>query len=135
MATRSMIAFENGDEIWAIYCHNDGYPEHNGKILCEYYNTIEDVSDLLALGDLSLLGKNLGEKQNFDQPTSYNWCLAYGRDRGEKDTEAQKFETLDEAVDYYHDCDYFYMFDGREWHYKAFNTMWNPLEEGLKKNA
>ena len=39
MATRSNIGIVNEDDsITAIYCHWDGYPEHNGKILLNHYN-------------------------------------------------------------------------------------------------
>lgn len=129
MATRSMIAFDNEDKVYAIYCHNDGYLHHNGKILLNYYDTIEDASDLIALGDLSLLSKEIGEKQDFDQPTDRNWCLAYGRDRGEKNTAAKEFHSWDEATEYYEDCDYFYVFDGHGWMWKKHNGDWKQLTE------
>jgi hypothetical protein len=38
MATRSRIGIELEDGvIESIYCHWDGYPENNGKILLEHY--------------------------------------------------------------------------------------------------
>ena len=38
MATRSVIAkTQPSGKIKASYCHFDGYPEHNGKILASYY--------------------------------------------------------------------------------------------------
>lgn len=86
MATRSLIGKLNPDNtVSYIYCHWDGYPEHNGVILQEHYNTPFKVDQLLALGDLSVLGEEIGEKQDFDNYSTRNnsWCLAYGRDRGE----------------------------------------------------
>lgn len=128
MATRSMIAFDNDDEVYAIYCHSDGYLSHNGKLLYEYWSALEDVEDLIALGDLSILGEEIGEKQDFDNRTSRKWCLAYGRDRGEKNTAAKTFGSIDEAVSFYDDCDYFYVFDGREWMWKRHDqNAWNEL--------
>jgi hypothetical protein len=119
MATRSMIACETADDrILAIYCHHDGYLHHNGKILLNHYDTQEKVDQLMALGDLSLLSKEIGEKQDFDQPTSRDWCLAYGRDRGEVGTEAQTYLSLTEAVGEFDGCDYFYYFDGEGWLYR-----------------
>jgi len=57
MATRSTIAIRNADNtVTAIYCHWDGYLSYNGKILFENYNTEEKVRELIALGDLSVLG-------------------------------------------------------------------------------
>ena len=125
MGTRSSIAIKTEDGIKAIYCHWDGYVDHNGKILKEFYNTTDKVNELIALGDLSSLRQEIGDKQNFDAkftdepelPMSENWCMAYGRDRGEKDTEAQTFETIAEWVEAEAErwCEYFYLFDGQDW--------------------
>jgi hypothetical protein len=129
-----MIAFDNGDEIYAIYCHNDGYPSHNGKILVNHYDDIEKVEELIDLGDLSVLAKEIGRKQDFDQPTDRNWCLAYGRDRGEEGTEARKYISLIEATMDFSECDYFYLFDGRSWLYKRNGVkQWDELTEELCK--
>ena len=37
MGTRSFIAQRVGDEYVGVYCHWDGYLEHNGRILLEHY--------------------------------------------------------------------------------------------------
>lgn len=86
MATRSFIAKEVDGGFVGIYCHWDGYPEHNGKILAEHYTSSTKVTDLIALGDLSILGPELGDEtthESFSNPTD-GYCLAYHRDRGEK---------------------------------------------------
>jgi hypothetical protein len=117
MATRSMIAFDNGDEIYAIYCHFDGYPDGVGRVLNESYTDIEKVEQLMDLGDLSMLGKEIGENQHFGHNT--DWCLAYGRDRGEKNCEALTYVSLQHLKNefYKSDCEYLYIFDGKEWTY------------------
>lgn len=57
MATRSTIALRRTDgTMKKIYCHWDGYLEHNGAILQKYYSTADKVENLLALGNLSVLG-------------------------------------------------------------------------------
>ena len=97
MGTRSSIAIKTEDGIKAIYCHWDGYVDHNGRLLKEFYNTTDKVKELIALGDLSTLGSMIGQKHDFDSKygpepeldLTGNWCLAYGRDRGETGTEAQ----------------------------------------------
>jgi len=71
MATRSLIGIKLGDYIKTIYCHWDGYPQHNGKLLMENYNTPTAIFDLLELGDLSSLAET---------PAT---CTAYHRDRKE----------------------------------------------------
>lgn len=122
MGTRSSIAIKTEDGIKAIYCHWDGYVDHNGKILKEFYNTTDKVNELIALGDLSSLRQEPGEAHDFDRGDDSlgltdNWCMAYGRDRGEKDTEAQTFETIAEWVEAEAErwCEYFYLFDGQDW--------------------
>ena len=48
MSTRSLIAREIGKNQYSvIYCHFDGYLEHNGKILYKYYNDSNKVDKLL----------------------------------------------------------------------------------------
>ena len=72
MSTRSVIAIANqNNTVQAIYCHSDGYVEHNGRILQENYKNRETVEQLIELGDLSSLAETINE------------CTAYHRDRGE----------------------------------------------------
>ena len=116
MATRSYIGVKNQDQtVSYIYCHFDGYPEHNGKILTEHYTTMDKVNALMRLGDLSILAPEIGEKQDFNDRTTQNsnWCLAYGRDRGETGVGAGIRSYNDLIND--HDVDYVYIFDGEFW--------------------
>lgn len=39
----------------SVYCHWDGYPEHNGKLLVQHYQDREDVQDLIDGGSMSTL--------------------------------------------------------------------------------
>lgn len=58
MGTRSTIGVLNTDgSVSAVYCHWDGYPEHNGKILMENYTTEEKVRELIDLGSISSLSE------------------------------------------------------------------------------
>jgi len=121
MATRSYIGVRNTDaSVDYIYCHFDGYPEHNGAILTEYYSNINRVNELLNLGDLSVLGKFIGEKQDFDKRVVGN-CLAYGRDRGESNVD-KKNSGYDELITD-QSVDYVYVFDGDYW---ECHSTWNP---------
>ena len=50
MATRSAIGLKKIDgTIEAVYCHWDGYPAHNGKILMNHY-PVDKTQRLLAEG-------------------------------------------------------------------------------------
>ena len=56
MGTRSRIGIELKDHsVVSTYCHYDGYPEHNGKILTNLYTTKEQVSNLIDGGSMSSL--------------------------------------------------------------------------------
>jgi len=100
MSTRSRIAIKLEDKILSIYCHFDGYPEGVGNTLKEHYQDPSKIQRLMNLGDLSILRPEIGEKQDFNDYASQNreWCLAYGRDRGEKDTEANTWYTANALV-------------------------------------
>ena len=138
MSTRSNIAFDNGGEVYMIYCHFDGYPENVGKILAEHYTDIEKVEELMDLGDLSILGKEIGEKQDFDNYTNRSWCLAYGRDRGEEGCEARTYVNLRAVENAFQGagCDYLYVFDGQEWLFKRHNVkQFYSLREWVEENA
>jgi hypothetical protein len=56
MGTRSRIGIEMPDHtVVSVYCHWDGYVEHNGKILVEHYQNREDVQELIDGGSMSTL--------------------------------------------------------------------------------
>ena len=55
MGTRSRIGIAIGDQVVSVYCHYDGYIQHNGRKLVEKFNTPELVHDLINGGDMSSL--------------------------------------------------------------------------------
>jgi len=60
MGTRSTIALEFADgTVQQVYCHWDGYLEHNGQILQNYYMDPFKVRDLIDLGGFSSLDKTV----------------------------------------------------------------------------
>src|SRR5206468_10072588 len=106
MSTRSLIACKNEDgSIDLIYCHSDGYPSHNGRILLENYQSPAKVRQLIALGDIYSLGEEIGRRHPIDwrekaykrgmkyylnalQSGPYaKMCDAFGRDGRQKATE------------------------------------------------
>ena len=119
MATRSMIGIvENDGTVTAIYCHWDGYPKQNGNLLRKYWDDAYLIDHLMALGNLSYLGKEIGKRQNFDQPTDRNWCLAYGRDRNEPKQYATLYASKDDYVSNAagdHGADYIYLWENDMW--------------------
>ena len=123
MATRSLIGLQVDNRIKYVYCHWDGYPEHNGQILIDHYMTSTKIEQLIELGDLSFLAPEIGEQNDFDNPNSDIWnpnsdiCCFYGRDRSEKNTEYRECSNLNDLIDagYNRGVDYVYLFDGNDW--------------------
>lgn len=63
MGTRSRIGKQLSDgSILSVYCHYDGYPEFNGRVLRDYFSTNEKVSDLIDGGNMSCTWTNAGWK-------------------------------------------------------------------------
>jgi hypothetical protein len=148
MATRSSIAIRYGDTIKAVYCHWDGYLEHNGFILTKCYNDSVSASKLISMGDISSLGATIGEQVSFDRERSDDdyvdldgvtgvnkQCMFYTRDRGEETT-WKSFGSVDEWLEHYEAswCEYFYLFEDGEWRYTTGNTF-QSVAEGLRKEA
>jgi hypothetical protein len=150
-----MIAIQNpySKDIRAVYCHWDGYLEHNGSILHKHYAASPKVNNLIALGDLSSLRPEIGDKHAFSQfevpkdeveafkAATENMCTFYGRDRGEKDVGFKVFPTLKAAEEHYTWSDYFYCFryskasdyQSGEWHYKQVGGRWKKLAPAIRK--
>ena len=97
MGTRSTIAIQKLDgSVEQIYCHWDGYLDHNGTILKTEYKTPELVKQLIRFGDLSSLGTRIepiNEMHSFDTPEE-GVCVYYGRDRGEPNTSFRRFDDM-----------------------------------------
>ena len=101
MSTRSRIAIENQDgTVRSIYCHFDGYPEHNGAVLFENYKTQEKVESLVSLGAISFLQEEIeipkGVKHNFQNQVK-GITVAYHRDRGE-DLSIEEHENVEDFI-------------------------------------
>jgi hypothetical protein len=134
----------HGDKCKSIYCHWDGYLSHNGKILQEHYDSAK-ANHLVALGDLSSLRKDIGEKHSFSQfelraeevagfkLLTENMCTFYGRDRGEKDAEFQVAHTFDEFLEQCDNCaaEYYYINKDGVWYCGTTYENTHPLSKTL----
>lgn len=124
MATRSRIGIENEDgTVSSVYCHWDGYPSHNGKVLIAHYSDREKLKELIDLGAISSLKENVSPIEpiediigvrmlkgfkvipksvhTFDTPQE-GVTIAYHRDRGEELQEAR----IDDSIEAYAESDY-----------------------------
>jgi len=110
-------------KVRSIYCHYDGYVSGGvGEDLSTHYQDESKVDALLDLGNLSGIGKEIGEEQDFRDFTKQNpdWCLAYGRDRGQKGQEAT-FTGSEEEYLGDGDYPYIYLYKNGEWSFKDMN--------------
>jgi hypothetical protein len=132
MATRSSIAVSHNGVIKAVYCHYDGYLEGVGATLLENYNSAK-ANYLVALGNVSVLRQNVeipvDVEHSFEDPNE-NVTVFYGRDRGETGQDWQVFHSEDSWIDFYGDCEYFYLMDGGVW-YVSTGGKFAPLHEAL----
>ena len=119
MGTRSRIGVMHGDKVKSIYCHWDGYLEGVGVTLLNHYDSAR-ANNLVALGDLSALAKNLtapeGAEHSFEDRAE-DTCVFYGRDRGEKGVEFKVAQTFDEFME---QCDN----SGAEYYYIMRDGVW-----------
>ena len=132
MGTRSAIGVQLEDgSIRAVYCHWDGYPEYNGKILLDHYDR-EKAMQLIKLGDLSSLGDNIGSKHDFNQRVDKE-CTFYGRDRGEKGVKARKFDDDDAYFNEFSSgVEYWYLLVGEYWYVRGYRSKdWNLVNQVL----
>lgn len=150
MGTRSTIALEFADgTVEQVYCHWDGYLEHNGKILFENYSNPFILRDLIDLGDLSSLRPTIGTKHAFSQfdlpkeeveafvKLTEDMCTFYGRDRGETGTGAKKFKDFEDYKANHQYEEYEYILRNvngvATWFVSKYDGPYLSLEEELTK--
>jgi len=128
MGTRSRIGVMHGDKCKSVYCHWDGYLEHNGVILQEHYDSAK-ANHLVAMGDISSLGKHIGEQHPFSpfgegDKDAYEAAVKagattfYGRDRGEENVDFAVDQTFAEFLERVENCgaEYYYIMEDGKWY-------------------
>jgi hypothetical protein len=148
MGTRSVIGVYHGGNAKVVYCHWDGYLDHNGRILLDHYDSSK-ANHLVALGDLSSLGTTIGSKHTFspfvtedeefkalteeeqnrikaETEAAYEaakeagWCTFYNRDRGETGCDFKTLTSWDDFLEFYDNCgaEYAYLMKDGVWYVK-----------------
>ena len=127
MGTRSTIALEYADgTVVQIYCHWDGYLDHNGMILYANYEDPFKVRELLDNGDMSSLDR------------AVDGCTFY-KERGEDCPQAM-FKSYDEYISEhsYEEYEYILRKDGN-WYVKCHEAPYvllgDAIAEFLRENA
>lgn len=121
MGTRSFISIKHKDNTYSgVYCHWDGYPDWNGKILTKDYQARSKVVDLIDGGDMSSLKTNQTWSSTLDENNNYTNTREeqplYYYERGETDADTiypKHFKTHQQMYKYAKNCccEYIYTFD------------------------
>jgi hypothetical protein len=120
MGTRSRIGVMHGDKCKSVYCHWDGYLDHNGRILLEHYDSAK-TNHLVALGDISSLDRTVeipeGVEHTFENPVK-GITSFYGRDRGETGCEFAVDHTFEDFMKRVDDsgAEYYYIMRDGVWY-------------------
>jgi hypothetical protein len=144
MATRSRIAVMHGDKIKSVYCHWDGYLSHNGAILKEFYDSSK-ANQLVALGNISSLRRNIGEKHAFSeldisdedcvqfQLDHKDSCTFYGRDREDEGQEFIVAHSFNEFLSQVEDstAEFYYVMKEGVWYVGAVYSVPGLIANGL----
>ena len=123
MATRSTIAMEFADgTVQQIYCHWDGYLEHNGKILFNHYVDPYKTRELIDMGGISSLCNTIEETK---QGAYHFW-------RGEE-LRVAKFNDFQDYLAHhqYEEYEYILRKDGH-WYVKCHDAAFVMLVEALE---
>ena len=153
MGTRSTIALEYADgTVGQVYCHWDGYLENNGMILYKHYQDPFKVRELLDLGDISSLGREVGKQHPFsphfdegsriayDAAQAAGFTTFYGRDRGEDGITQKMYKSYEDYVEnhQYEEYEYILRRDGFWYvadHSDRYVLLADALAEFLREKA
>lgn len=140
MATRSQIGIVNKDgTIRCVYCHWDGYPSNNGKILQEHYTNAQKINTMLDLGDISSLHPLVlipeGVEHTYEK-SAENVTVFYGRDRGEDGTEATISANKEVFTQRMSEswCEFGYLYENGEWQcFCTYDNKWYSIPDAITK--
>lgn len=120
MSTHCYIAKRNENGTYTgIYCHFDGYISGVGQTLLNHYNDANKINELIALGDLEVLGEQIGEQHDPDMQRDEDWCISYKRDFSELGHDAVVSPLFNDVIVNAGKCagdKYIYWFSSDEWH-------------------
>lgn len=127
MSTRSIIIRKTNDsKLQVIYCHWDGYPSNNGRLLLEWYRNDDkkEITELFNLGDLSILGPSPWPPPSGHSFDNYmaSHCVAYRRDRHDNLGMAQLFDSMDDifSAGQFSDTEWCYYWNGDNWYFARY---------------
>jgi len=128
MGTRSRIGVMHGEKLKSVYCHWDGYLQHNGQLLQNHYDSAK-ANHLVSLGFISSLKEEIGVEHpfsqydvtpNLSQDEYYEkygkMTTFYGRDRKDTGTDFTVDQSYDEFLSKDYDYKYYYIMRDSVWY-------------------
>lgn len=127
MSTSCTISYVDENNIChSVYCHNDGYPTHIGRLLLNIYNNMDILRELISHGNMSVLSEKINpnpdKSHEFDGflfgRMQMDTCLFYHRDRGDDWSRCKPMEFPYNEQDYRKHCNqyYNYLFKNDVWY-------------------
>ena len=142
MSTNCNISILKKDKtVSSIYCHSDGYLSYLGVCLYTYYDDVAKVKQLISLGNLSSLDKNIeptiGSNHYFNN-REQGICTFYGRDRKESNQDCSNYPSLEEFLNNYPETytshTYLFKESNQKWYvYNENKNKFHLLKSSLKK--
>ena len=119
MGTRSRVAVMHGEVCKSVYCHYDGYLEHTGRVLDQYYDSTL-ANALVARGD------NSGVQPTLEEMNFYS-------DRGEEDVGYRVAHSFDEFLEQVESCfgEYYYVMRDGVWYAGCVYETQGLIKNGL----
>ncbi|EAM2983582.1 post-segregation killing protein PndC [Salmonella enterica] len=129
MSTHSTISVLCRDGlVRTVYCHQDGYLKHNGRILAEYYNSRDAAEALVAPGNIWYLRPRCDRPEGHCEETPAD-TRVYHAARVYPDTDTAL------AEEDYADIGYHYVCDGNCWFVRNLTVRgwkYRPLRDALR---
>ena len=109
----------HGDVCKSVYCHYDGYLDHTGRVLQEYYDSTA-ANQLVALGD------NSGVQPTVEEMNFY-------KDRGEEDVGYRVAHSFEEFLEQVESCfgEYYYVMRDGVWYAGCVYETQGLIKNGL----
>jgi hypothetical protein len=135
MSTHAAIGIMHGEKCKSIYLHSDGYLKYAGRVLLANYDSVK-AQYLIAQGDCSMLGKEIGEEINFNDRMEYDenavakQCRFHKRDRKEDGVDFRVSFSFEELKRTY-DANYVYLMKDGVWFVSVGGEPLQPLADVL----
>ena len=132
MGTRSAICYRKPyGSIVGVYCHYDGYPEHQLPILKEKYNTLAKAKALIKGGFISSLETHHDWQNNPIEPQPLYYTMRGEDLKNNKPVQYQCLEIAEREFESQFCCEYLYVYvPKRGWKYSDIRVPYPKGSDG-----